>query len=84
MNPRKVLRKILSGSKNIKFAEFVQLVESFGFHLSRSKGSHHIFTHPDVNELVNIQPVNGEVKPYQIKQFLKIVEEYDLKLENLE
>jgi hypothetical protein len=41
-----------------------------------------MFAHPDVNELVNIQDVNGEAKPYQIKQFWELVEEYDLRLED--
>ncbi len=82
MKPRKILLKVLSGSKNIKFSEFVHLVEAFGFHLSRVRGSHHIFVHPDVDELVNLQNVNGEVKPYQIKQFLDLVEAYDLQLED--
>ena len=85
MKNRKLLQKILSRSnKNVKFTDFVQLVEAFGFHLSRIKGSHHIFTHPEVNELVNLQEVNGQAKPYQIKQFLELVEEYDLKLEEVQ
>ncbi|MDQ1354922.1 MAG: hypothetical protein QG657_5231 [Acidobacteriota bacterium] len=81
MKPEKILLKVLSGSKNIRFTEFIHLVEAFGFQLSRIKGSHHIFVHPDVDELVNLQNVNGEAKPYQIKQFLELVEEYDIKLE---
>ena len=82
MKPRKLLQKILSGSRNIKFTDFIHLVEAFGFHLSRIKGSHHMFVHPDVDELVNIQDVNGEAKPYQIKQFLELVEAYDLRMED--
>ncbi len=57
------------------------LVEAFGFHLSRVKGSHHIFTHPAVRELVNLQEVDGKAKPYQIRQFLKLVEQYGLEME---
>jgi predicted RNase H-like HicB family nuclease/predicted RNA binding protein YcfA (HicA-like mRNA interferase family) len=60
------------------------VVEAFGFHLSRASGSHHIFTHPDIRELVNLQEVHGQVKPYQIRQFVKLVEQYDLKLEGKE
>jgi predicted RNA binding protein YcfA (HicA-like mRNA interferase family) len=59
-----------------------RLVEAFGFSLSRVSGSHHIFTHPDVPELVNLQEVNGKAKPYQVRQFLKFVEEYHLTLED--
>lgn len=80
MKPRKVLQKILSGSKNVRFTDFVGLVEAFGFGLERVNGSHHIFTHPDVPELVNLQEVKGEVKPYQVRQFMKLVERYDLRL----
>ena len=82
MKPRKLLSKILSGSKNINFNDFVHLVEAFGFQLSRTRGSHHIFIHPDIEELINLQNVKGQVKPYQMKQFLELVENYDLTLED--
>ncbi|MEP7286572.1 MAG: type II toxin-antitoxin system HicA family toxin [Chloroflexota bacterium] len=84
MKKRKLLQKIMSGSKNIRFAELVALIEAFGFRLSRVEGSHHIFVHPKVQELMNIQSVSGKVKPYQIRQFLKIVERYNLALEEEE
>ncbi len=80
MNNHKLLKKILAGSKNIRFAGMVSLIEGFGFRLSRTNGSHHIFVHPMVQELVNIQEVHGQVKPYQINQFLKLIERYNLTL----
>lgn len=82
MNKKKLLRKILSGSKNIKFNEIRSCVESFGFNLDRVNGSHHIFSNPEVKELVNIQNVKGNAKPYQIKQFLSIVEKYNIQMED--
>lgn len=48
--------------------------------MDRINGSHHIFKHHGVKELINIQNVEGKVKPYQIKQFLSIVESYNLKM----
>lgn len=84
MNAKRLLQRILFGAKNIRFSDFVSLVEAFGFRLSRTNGSHHIFTHPNVQELVNIQNANGQAKPYQIRQFLKIVEQYNLRLEDEE
>ena len=77
---RRLLQKLLSGSKNIRFAEAVAGAEAFGFRLSRINGSHHIYVHADVPELVNLQNVNGQAKPYQVNQFLKLVELYDLEL----
>ncbi len=82
MKPRKTLEKILGGSRNIAFGDMRRLVEAFGFRHSRTSGSHHIFTHDDVPELVNLQEVSGQAKPYQIRQFLKLVEEYNLQLED--
>jgi hypothetical protein len=58
------------------------VVEGFGFQLKRISGSHHIFKHPDVNELLSLQPTeNGRAKPYQVRQFLALVEGYNLQLE---
>lgn len=80
MKKRKILEKVLAGSKNIRFNEMITLVEAFGFRLSRTSGSHHIFIHPEVREMVNLQEVNGKAKPYQIQQFLQLVERYNLEL----
>ena len=82
MKKRKILEKVLSGSKNIKFNEMVTLIEAFGFILARVSGSHHIFNHPEVPEIVNIQNKKGEVTPYQVRQFLAIIEEYALTIED--
>lgn len=79
---QKILRKLLSGSKNVTFSDLVLCVEAFGFKLSRISGSHHIYTHPEVLEIINLQEVDGKVKPYQIKQFLQIVERYNLQMED--
>jgi predicted RNA binding protein YcfA (HicA-like mRNA interferase family) len=80
MNKQKLLKKILGGSKNVRFDEFVALVKAFGFQHARTSGSHHIFQHPDIPELVNIQNRKGKAKPYQMRQFLELVEEYNLEL----
>jgi predicted RNA binding protein YcfA (HicA-like mRNA interferase family) len=82
MNKRRLLRRILSGSTNVHFSDMVRLVEGFGFRLSRISGSHHIFVHPDIPEIVNLQEVNGEAKPYQIRQFFRLVEMHNLTLED--
>lgn len=84
MNRRKLLQKLLSGSRNIRFSDLLRLVEAFGFVHARSSGSHRIYVHPQVPVPLNLQPFNGEAKPYQIKQFLELVEAYDLSMENNE
>jgi predicted RNA binding protein YcfA (HicA-like mRNA interferase family) len=77
---RKLLRKVVSGLKNIRFADMLRLAEAFGFRPARTEGSHHIMTHPDVPRLLNLQEVGGQAKPYQVRQFLKLIEQYNLSL----
>ncbi len=79
---RRLIQKLLSGTKNIRFSDAQAAVEAFGFKLARISGSHHIYYHPDVPELINLQDVKGKAKPYQIKQFFEIVERYNLHLED--
>jgi predicted RNA binding protein YcfA (HicA-like mRNA interferase family) len=76
-----LLAKALAGSKNMRFSEAAALAKAFGYRLSRTKGSHHIFVHPQIKELINLQEVGGKAKPYQIRQLLDIVERYNLRLE---
>ncbi|MDH5716913.1 MAG: type II toxin-antitoxin system HicA family toxin [Spirochaetia bacterium] len=80
MKSEKLLRKIINSQSNIRFEDFIKLIKEYGFIQSRVKGSHHIFKHPEVEELINIQNAEGKAKPYQIKQFISIIEKYDLKL----
>jgi predicted RNA binding protein YcfA (HicA-like mRNA interferase family) len=75
-----LLKRIFLSLKNVKFKEFTNLIEAFDFYLIRINGSHHIFKNEEAVTLLNIQNVGGEVKPYQIKQFLYIIEKYNLRM----
>jgi len=83
MSRRRLLKRFAEGAlQNVRFADVIGLVEGFGFRLLRVSGSHHVFAHPDLPELLNLQEVRREAKPYQIRQFLRLVERYNLKLED--
>lgn len=82
MHGRKLLRRLLTNTANVRFDDMIHLVEGFGFRLSRVRGSHHIFVRDGVPEPVNLQNVGGEAKPYQIRQFLRLVEKHNLRLED--
>jgi len=82
VNRRKLLAKVLRNQKNVQFADFENLVEGFGFKLTRTSGSHKIYVNNGIDEILNLQNVKGEAKPYQVKQFLKIIELHNLKLED--
>ena len=81
MKKQKLLEKLLAGTGNIRFSEAIAIAEAFGFRLNRVSGSHHIFMHPGIAELMNLQNVNGKAKPYQLKQLLSIIEQHNLHME---
>jgi len=83
MNRKKLLIRLTSGAlQNVSFKDMINLIKGFGFEVKNVRGSHHVFTHVDIPELLNLQEVRGEAKPYQIRQLLKLVEKYNLRLED--
>jgi predicted RNA binding protein YcfA (HicA-like mRNA interferase family) len=81
MQPRKLLARVSRGDlQNVSFGDFCRLLEALGFSNVRTSGSHRIYAHLAMSELVNVQDVGGEAKPYQIRQVLRLVERYNLKL----
>lgn len=78
----KILEKILSGlsDNNIAFSDLINLLSKFGF-LHRTNGSHHIFTREDVEEIINLQPKDGQAKPYQVKQVRELIVKYGLNID---
>lgn len=67
MKKKRLLQKILAGMNNVRFQDLQKLVEAYGFKLDRINGSHHIYEHPDLPEMVNFQEIKGQAKPYQIR-----------------
>jgi len=65
----------------VRYEDFITIIEAYGFQHARSGGSHNIYERSDLPEMVNIQNDNGKAKPYQIKQFLSLVEKYNLELD---
>jgi len=83
VDERRLLRRINRGAvTNVAFVDLCSLAEALGFELCRIRGSHRVFAHPTVPEFLNLQPMRGQAKPYQVRQLLKLVERYDLKLED--
>lgn len=84
MNKKKLLAKILVSTKNIKFNDFELLLKGFGFGLARINGSHYIYNRDDIPEIINIQNKKGLISSYQVKQFLALIEKYNLTLDKEE
>lgn len=75
----KILLRVLRGTSdvNIAFADLRYLLQQLGFD-ERTRGSHHIFTRSDVQEILNLQPRSGQAKPYQVRQVRAVILKYRL------
>lgn len=79
VRPDRLLARLRAGSfTNVRFADALRLAELWGFEVRRVSGSHHILGHRSFRDLVNLQEVRGQAKPYQLRQLLRLVERYDL------
>lgn len=68
--------KIRNNPHDVDFDDIGPWLADYGFTLHRIKGSHHIFIHPK-GELLNFQPErSGKAKAYQVKQAMKILDEF--------
>ncbi len=72
-SPDKLWDAIQRNPHNCRFGDFEKVVEWFGFQRGGGKGSHRTYFHPGVREIVDLQPLGGEAKPYQIRQFVRLV-----------
>ncbi|MHA1440063.1 MAG: type II toxin-antitoxin system HicA family toxin [Promethearchaeota archaeon] len=74
----KIYRKLKNNPRNIRFIDLCNAAELFGFKCKGGKGSHWVYVKEGVREILNFQEVKGRAKPYQVRQFLKIIEKYNL------
>lgn len=75
---KKLKRELKEKKKNLRFNDCVKIAEAFGFRFERQSGSHQIYKHPRIQELLNLQEVSGKAKPYQVSQLLNLIDEYEL------
>lgn len=61
-----------------KFADLKKLLIAHGFRLDRGEGSHGVYVCDGVPEHISIQPNGKEAMDYQIREFLRIVREYQI------
>lgn len=64
--------------QKVRFERLCAIAEVFGFRFSRQKGSHKIYVQDGIDEILDFQNVGGKAKPYQVRQFIGILEKYNL------
>lgn len=78
---KKTLEAVLSGRGTIPFRDLEHLLSALGFKHVRTRGSHHVYSHPEVPWLLSIQPIGKDAKRYQIRQLSDIIREFGLGLD---
>ncbi len=75
----KILMAVLASERdnNILFTDLQRVLDYLGFE-HRTKGSHFIYWHDGVEEIINIQPDGNKAKAYQVKQVRDIIRKYRL------
>lgn len=76
----KLMQQVLEArpDASIAFSDLCYLLEKLGFRV-RTRASHHIFSKPGVEEILNLQPHRGgSAKPYQVRQVRAVILKYRL------
>ena len=75
----KIIWQILraDSSQNIAFADLVYVLKNLGFEM-HIKGSHHLFSKAEIEEIINLQPDGSKAKSYQVKQVRLLILKYQL------
>jgi hypothetical protein len=55
------------------FDELCVLLQRLGFEM-RISGSHHFFRQAGLRDVINLQPLGGRAKPYQVRQVRKVLQ----------
>ena len=77
----KTFAAVTSGlhDSNISFSDLRHLLDSLDFS-ERIKGDHHIYSHAQILEIINIQPERNKAKAYQVRQIREILQKYRMEV----
>lgn len=65
----------------LSFRDFERLLSAFGFRHDRTVGSHRQYVHSIIPRPFPVQPSGKDAKRYQVREFLDMIDEYGLSME---
>ena len=80
MRPGKLFQSARSNPAGLRFSGLCRLAEAFGFVFQRQKGSHRVYAHDGIRQIMNFQNDRGMAKPYQVRQLLDCIDRNNLTL----
>ncbi|HEX9032797.1 MAG TPA: type II toxin-antitoxin system HicA family toxin [Streptosporangiaceae bacterium] len=82
MRPTRLFNRIAAGAVgNVDFGDLITLLETMGFKEVGGRGSHRVFVRQGVAEILTLQETHGQAKPYQVRQVVALIRQYNLSLE---
>jgi predicted RNA binding protein YcfA (HicA-like mRNA interferase family) len=81
VRPSKLFQLVLASRGAVSFRDFERVLLAFGFQHDRTKGSHRIYVHPAVPRPFPVQADGKDAKRYQVREFLDMIEEYGLSID---
>lgn len=78
MGKSELLEELKANPKKIRFTRVCQIAEAFGFQTRKGTGSHRVYYRDGIREILNFQDEGGRAKAYQVRQFIKVIEKYNL------
>ena len=77
----KLYARALASPQGLSFRDLEALLRAFGFTLKRQRGSHRSYKHPLCRRMLVVLPKGNEAHPYQVREFLDMIEEYRLTMD---
>lgn len=76
---QRVLHAVFGGTAeaNVAFKDLCNLLTRLGF-AERVRVDHFIYTRPDIEEILNLQPIGSKAKAYQVRQVRNVILKYKL------
>lgn len=78
MDLKREINKMKENPKNVDYNIFIRIALELGFIHRQGRGSHEVLGKVGINKRIVIQRKSGKVKPYQVKQFIKMIEKYNM------
>jgi hypothetical protein len=79
MNKQLLLEELKANPKKIRFERLCKIARTLGFETRKGTGSHRVFFKEGIQEILNFQNEDGWAKAYQVRQFIKVIERYNLR-----
>ena len=68
----KLIQRFLAKPPEVRFSEARRLLMAFGFTVARTRGSHHLFEHPDGRQLC-LPVKDGRIKRVYVARIVELV-----------